>query len=139
METKQESWDRRFVGSVWRVRNKEWAILPASKTLGRVAILWDALRFKCSEVILGSFSVTVKLESEDDGSFWLSLVNGPSLSRFRKDFWKELQDLSGLTFLKWCVGLDEKEQDGNFSPELATMRSLRKGDLEEVLLKQEVF
>ena len=91
---------------MWRVRNKEWAILPASKTLGRVAILWDALRFKCSEVILGSFSVTVKLESEDDGSFWLSLVNGPSLSRFRKDFWKELQDLSGLTFLKWCVGED---------------------------------
>ena len=91
---------------MWRVRNKEWAILPASKTLGRVAILWDALRFKCSEVILGSFSVTVKLESEDDGSFWLSSVNGPNLSRFRKDFWMELQDLSGLTFLKWCVGED---------------------------------
>ena len=35
--------------------------------------------------------------------------------------------------------LDEKEQEGNFSPKLAAKRSLRKGDLEEVLLKEEVF
>lgn len=28
-ETKSESHDRWFVGSVWKVRNKEWAVLLA--------------------------------------------------------------------------------------------------------------
>ena len=79
-ETIRESCDRRFVCNVWRIRNKEWAVLLASGASGGVAILWDALRFKCTEVVLGSFSVTVKLESEDYGSFWLSSVYGPNTS-----------------------------------------------------------
>ena len=85
-ETIRESCDRRFVCNVWRIRNKEWTVLLASGASGGVAILWDALRFKCTEVVLGSFSVTVKLESEDYGSFWLSSVYGPNSSWFRKDF-----------------------------------------------------
>ena len=28
-ETKKEKWDKRFVGSVWTIRNKEWVALPA--------------------------------------------------------------------------------------------------------------
>ena len=60
------------------------------------------------EVVLGSFSITIKLDSVDKGSFWLSSVYGANLSYFRKDFWLELQDLSGLTFPKWCV-------DGDFN------------------------
>ena len=28
-ETKKAKCDRRFVGSVWTARNKEWAVLPA--------------------------------------------------------------------------------------------------------------
>ena len=107
-EIKRELCDKRFVGSVWKVRNKEWAVLPASGASRGVTIFWDAWRFKCLEVVLGSFSVTIKLESEDEGSFWLSSVYGPSSSYFRKNFWLELQDLSSLTFLKWCVG-------GNFN------------------------
>ena len=61
-ETKKESCDRRFVGRVWKVRNKQWVILPASRALGEVVIFWDVLRFKCLEVVLGSFSIIVKLE-----------------------------------------------------------------------------
>ena len=64
------------------------------------------MRFKCLEVVLGSFSVTVKFESKDNGSFWLTSIYGASMSQLRKDFWMELQDLSGLTFLKWRVGED---------------------------------
>ena len=37
------------------------------------------------------------------------------------------------------VGLDEEEQEGIFTLELTTRRTLRKGELEEVLLKEEVF
>ena len=105
-ETKREFCHKRFVGSVWKVRNKQWAVLLASRALGGVEIFWDALKFKCLEVVLGSISVTVKLESEEEGSFWLSSIYGLGSSHFRKNFWLELQDLSGLTFPKWCVGRD---------------------------------
>ena len=37
------------------------------------------------------------------------------------------------------VGLDEEEQEGIFTLELTARRTLRKGELEEVLLKEEVF
>ena len=37
------------------------------------------------------------------------------------------------------MGLDEEEQEGIFTLELTTRRTLRKGELEEVLLKEEVF
>ena len=70
-ETKRELGDRRFVRSVWKVRNKEWVVPPTSGAFEGVAIFWDAVTFKCLEVVLGSFSVTVKLEFEDEGSFWL--------------------------------------------------------------------
>ncbi|RVX02151.1 Leucine-rich repeat receptor-like protein kinase PEPR1 [Vitis vinifera] len=43
LEIKRESCDRRFVGTAWK--------------------------FKCLEVVLGFFSVTVKLESEEEGFF----------------------------------------------------------------------
>ena len=56
--------------------------------------------------VLGPFSVTVKLNSDEDGSFWLTSVYGPNRPIWRKDFWMELQDLFGLTFPKWCVGGD---------------------------------
>ena len=85
---------------VWKVRNKQWAILLASEALGGVVIFWDVLRFKCLEVVLRSCFITIKLELEEEESFWFSSVYGPSLSHFRKDFWLELQDLSGLTFPK---------------------------------------
>ena len=31
---------------------------------------------------------------------------GPKFSSLRKDFWMELLNLFGLTFMKWCVGGD---------------------------------
>ena len=41
-ETKREECDRRFVGSVWSVRNKEWAILLACRASGGILIIWDS-------------------------------------------------------------------------------------------------
>ena len=35
-ETKMESCDRRFVGSVWKVRNNQWIVLPTSKMSGNI-------------------------------------------------------------------------------------------------------
>ncbi|KAL6348507.1 hypothetical protein AAG906_009967 [Vitis piasezkii] len=105
-ETKRETWDRRFVSSVWKGKRVEWAALPACGASGGIVILWDSSKFECTEKVLGSFSVTVKFNSGEEGSFWLTSVYGPINLLWRKDFWLELQDLYGLTFPRWCVGGD---------------------------------
>ncbi|KAJ9701108.1 hypothetical protein PVL29_006452 [Vitis rotundifolia] len=105
-ETKREVCDRRFVGSVWSVRNKEWAALPACGASGGILIIWDSKKMSSEEVIIGSFSVSVKFLMEGCGPLWLSAVYGPNNPLIRKDFWVELADLFGLTFPLWCVGGD---------------------------------
>ncbi|RVW92960.1 Transposon TX1 uncharacterized 149 kDa protein [Vitis vinifera] len=82
-ETKRVNWDRRGI-----------------------VILWDSNKFKCAEKMLGSFFITVKLNSGEEGSFWLTLVYDLNKPLGRKDFWLEHQDLYGLSFPRWCVGGD---------------------------------
>ncbi|WKA09802.1 hypothetical protein VitviT2T_027421 [Vitis vinifera] len=105
-ETKREIWDRRSVSSVRKGKSLDWVALPACGASGGIVILWDSIKFKCSEKVLGSFSITVKLNSDEEGFFWLTSVYGPNKAVWRKDFWMELQDLHGLTFPRWCVGGD---------------------------------
>ena len=71
-------------------------------------IIWDLSKFKCSKMVLESFSITFKLCFEEEGSFWLTLVYNPNNSNLSKDLWVELQDLFGLTYPKWC-------EDGDFN------------------------
>ena len=92
--------------SVWKGKSLDWVALPACGASGGIVILWDSIKFKCSEKVLGSFFVTVKLNSDEEGFFWLTSVYGPNKAMWRKDFWMELQDLHGLTFPRWCVGGD---------------------------------
>ena len=37
-------------------------------------IIWNSDKLKCIEKVLGSFSVIVKLNSGEEGSFWLTSV-----------------------------------------------------------------
>ena len=69
-------------------------------------ITWDSNKFVYTEKVLGSFSVSMKLEYVEEGSFWLASVHGPNKLHLMKDFWMEIQDLFGLTCPKWCVGGD---------------------------------
>ena len=105
-ETKKVECDRKFVGSVWTVRNKEWAVLPACGALGRILIIWDSKKLRSEEVVSGSFSVSVKFALDGCGPLWLSAVYGPNGPLRRKDFWVELLDIFGLSFPLWCVGGD---------------------------------
>ena len=68
-ETKREIWDRRFKSSVLKGRSIEWATLPACGASRGIVIMWDSNKFKCTEKVLGSFSVTVKLNSSEEGPF----------------------------------------------------------------------
>ncbi|RVW38032.1 LINE-1 retrotransposable element ORF2 protein [Vitis vinifera] len=92
-ETKKEECDRRFVGSVWTARNKDWAALPACGASGGILIIWDAKKLSREEVVLGSFSVSIKFALNGCESLWLSAVYGPNNSALRKDFWVELSDI----------------------------------------------
>ncbi|RVW19142.1 Transposon TX1 uncharacterized 149 kDa protein [Vitis vinifera] len=105
-ETKKEKCDRRLVGSVWTVRNKDWVILPACGASGGILFIWDSKKLCKEEVVLGSFSISVKFALEGYGPLWISAVYGPNSPSLRKDFWVELYDIYGLTFPLWCVGGD---------------------------------
>ena len=105
-ETKKEECDRRFVGSVWTARNKDWAALPTCGASGGILIIWDAKKLSREEVVLGSFSVSIKFALNGCESLWLSAVYGPNISALRKDFWVELSDIAELASPRWCVGGD---------------------------------
>ncbi|KAJ9670902.1 hypothetical protein PVL29_027069 [Vitis rotundifolia] len=105
-ETKREVCDRRFVGSVWSVRNKEWTALPTCGASGEILIIWDSKKMSSEEVVIGYFSVSVKFLLDGCRLLWLSAVYGPNSPLIRKDFWVELLEIFGLTFPLWCVGGD---------------------------------
>ena len=68
-ETKKEKCERRFVGSVWTVRNKDWVALPPCGASGGILIIWDSKKLcRCrEEVVLGSFSISVKFALDGCG------------------------------------------------------------------------
>ncbi|RVW63565.1 hypothetical protein CK203_062462 [Vitis vinifera] len=97
---------QKVCSSVWSVRNKEWAILPACGASGGILIIWDSKKMRGEEVVIGSFSVSVRFLLDGSGPLWLSAVYGPNNPSIRKEFWVEMLDLFGLTYPSWCVGGD---------------------------------
>ena len=69
-------------------------------------IIWDSKNLRSEEVVIGSFSVSVKFALDGCGPLWISVVYGPNSPSLRKDFWVELFDIYGLTYPLWCVGGD---------------------------------
>ena len=53
-EIKKEKCDRRFVSSVWMVRNKDWVVLPAFGASGGILFIWESKKLCREEVVLGS-------------------------------------------------------------------------------------
>ena len=105
-ETKKAECDRRFVGSVWTIINKEWAALSTCGASGRVLIIWDSKKLRSEEVVIGSFSVSVKFVLNGCGTLWLSVIYDPNSTTLRNNFWVKLSDIFGLSFPFWCVGGD---------------------------------
>ncbi|RVW62472.1 hypothetical protein CK203_063913 [Vitis vinifera] len=73
------------------------------------------------EVVIGSFSVSVKFLLDGSGPLWLS-VYGPNNPQLGRSFGWSL-DLFGLTYPSWCVG-------GDFN--VIRRRSEKLGDLESL-------
>ena len=85
-ETKKVKCNKRFVGSVWTVRNKDWVTLPACGASSGILIIWDSKKLCSEEVVIGSFSVSVMFALDGCGLLWLSAVYGPNNPLLRKDF-----------------------------------------------------
>ena len=85
-ETKRKVCDKRFVGSVWSIRNKEWAALPACRASGGILIIWDSKKLSSEEVVIRSFSVSVKFLLDGCGLLWLFVVYGPNSPLLRKGY-----------------------------------------------------
>ena len=103
-ETKKAECDRRFMGCVWTVRNKEWAVFLACGASGGILIILDSKKLCSEDVVIGSFSISVKFALNGCGTLSLSTIYGLNSTTLRKDFWVELSDIFGLSFSCWCVG-----------------------------------
>ncbi|KAL6331444.1 hypothetical protein AAG906_011383 [Vitis piasezkii] len=74
-----------------------------------VVMIQETKKAECDrseEMVIGSFSVSVKFALDGCRPLWLSAVYGPNNSLLRKDFWVELLDIFELSFPFWCVGGD---------------------------------
>ena len=69
-------------------------------------IIWDSKKLRSEEVVIGSFSISVKFALDGCGPLWLSVVYGPNSPVLGKDFWVELSDIFGPSFPCWYVGGD---------------------------------
>ena len=72
------------------------AALTTCGASGRILIIWDSKKLRSEEVVIGSFSVSVKFTLDGYKPLWLSVVYGPNNTVLRKDFWVELSDIFGL-------------------------------------------
>ncbi|KAJ9687803.1 hypothetical protein PVL29_013847 [Vitis rotundifolia] len=104
-ETKKEKCDRRFVGSVWTVRDKEWVALPTCGVSGGILIIWDSKKLSSEEVVIGSFSISVKFAMVGCGPLWISAVYGPNSPHLGRNFgWNFLTFLAYLLrYSVWAV------------------------------------
>ncbi|RVW96745.1 putative mitochondrial protein [Vitis vinifera] len=139
-----------------------------------IVIMWDSNKFKCTEKVLGSFSVTVKLNSGGDFNVIrkISKKLGDSKLTFNMRCFHEFIRKSGLLdpplrnvaftwsnmfenmqllhpefkekFSDWwqeCTvegRIDLIEQEGNLNLDLVSKRTLRRREVEDLLLKEEV-
>ena len=73
---------------------------------GGILIIWDSKKLRSEEVVIGSFSISVKFALDGCEPLWISAIYGPNNPSLKKDFWVELFDIFGLFFPLWYVGDD---------------------------------
>ena len=68
----------------------DWVVLNADQTANGVLIMWDRRVLEKSEVLVGSFSVSIQWKGVEDGFVWAcSGVYGPNDNNVRGYMWDE--------------------------------------------------
>ncbi|RVX19456.1 LINE-1 retrotransposable element ORF2 protein [Vitis vinifera] len=116
-----------------------------------IVMIQETKKAECDrseEVVLGSFSVSVKFAVDGSEQFWISTVYGPNSTALRKDFWVELSDIFGLSSPCWCVGGDfnvirrcsEKLGGGRLTPSMKDLDDfIRENELIDPPLRSASF
>ena len=74
-ETKIASMNRQLVCSLWGCPYVDWAILEADRTASGIFIMWDKRVLDKVEVLVGTFSVSVKWQ-RGRGRFYVGMFRG---------------------------------------------------------------
>ena len=68
----------------------DWVVLNADQTANGVLIMWGRRVLEKSEVLVGSFSVSIQWKGVEDGFVWAcSGVYGPNDNNVRGYMWDE--------------------------------------------------
>ncbi|RVW19586.1 hypothetical protein CK203_115950 [Vitis vinifera] len=114
-ETKKVECDRRFVGSVWSVKNKEWVALQACKVSGGILIIWDSNKLRSEEVVIGSFSVSIKFALDGYGPLCgdFNVIRRSSEKLGGSSLTSSMKDFDG--FIRECELLDPPLRNAPFT------------------------
>ena len=76
---KRRKLNRQLVCSLWGCPYVDWAVLEADQIAGGILLMWDKRVLEKVEVMVGTFSVSVKWQGVGDGFIWAcSGVYGPN-------------------------------------------------------------
>ena len=68
----------------------DWAVLEVDQTTGGILLMWDKMVLVKMEVLVGTFSMSVKWQGVGDGFIWAcSGVYGPNENDERGHMWDE--------------------------------------------------
>ena len=68
----------------------DWAVLEVDQTTGGILLMWDKMVLVKMEVLVGTFSMSVKWQGVGDGFIWAcSGVYGPNENDERGQMWDE--------------------------------------------------
>ncbi|KAL4205544.1 hypothetical protein AMTRI_Chr01g115140 [Amborella trichopoda] len=127
LKTKLLAPNHQLIRRVWGSRPYHWISLPADGASGGIWVVWHPFDLSLINHFIGSFSVTLLLSNISDGVQWkFSAVYGPNSCFLMQRFWLELDHISSLPHLVWCVGGDfnvtrwsyERNTSTSISPEM---------------------
>ena len=102
-EMKIANMNRQLVCSFWSCPFVDWAILEADQTTGGIVLMWDKRVLEKVEVMVGTFSVSVKWQGVGDGFIWAcSGVYGPNENNDKGHIWDELVGIQQYQRILWC-------------------------------------
>ena len=68
--------------------------------------MWDVRRVRVLDSLIGEFSTSIRVQLEEESSWWFTGVYGLTKACFRDSFWDELAGLSVVCGEQWCIGGD---------------------------------